>query len=156
VPIVEYTPPPSSANRALLWQPAVAAPFQIVLSATLDVANRLEPAHVQIWDIDMFGTPKSTIDELHRQKKKVICYFSAGSSEDWRPDYREFGFQDLGSKVAKDARGGSFWEGERWLNIKNSSPRAGKLPNVWRIMKNRIKIASEKGCDAVDPDNMGK
>jgi hypothetical protein len=103
----------------------------------------------------MFGTPKSTIDELHKQNKKVICYFSAGSSEDWRPDYKDFAYSDLGNKVAKDAKGISFWTGERWLNIKNPNPSSSNLPNVWSIMQKRIRMAAEKGCDAVDPDNLG-
>jgi hypothetical protein len=38
------------------------------------------------------------------------------------------------------------WAGERWLNTKSAS--------VWNIMKNRIALAAEKGCDGIDPDNV--
>ena len=59
-------------------------------------------------------------------------------------------------KIAKDDTGKTFWAGEKWLNIKNSNPSSPDLPNVWKITRQRIKLASEKGCDAIDPDNMGK
>jgi hypothetical protein len=39
------------------------------------------------------------------------------------------------------------WPGEFWLDIRQE--------NVWTVMKDRIKLAHEKGCDAIDPDNMG-
>jgi hypothetical protein len=39
-----------------------------------------------MYDIDLFDAPQSTIDSLHAAGKIVICYFSAGSFEDWRPD----------------------------------------------------------------------
>lgn len=78
---------------------------------------------------------------MHAQGKKVICYYSAGSSENWRPDYKDFEQADMGSALEG-------WAGENWLNIRNA--------NVLNVMKARIKMASEKGCDAIDPDNMGK
>jgi hypothetical protein len=142
-------------NRNTLWQPQVAEPFQIILSGEPDTNVKLMPDHVNIFDIDLFNTPASTIKELRRQNKKVICYFSAGSSEDWRPDYRRFSTSDKGGPIPKDDKGTSVWEGEKWLNIKNPRPNSGKLPNVWEIMRDRIKLAGEKGCDAIDPDNTG-
>jgi len=35
---------------------------------------------------------------------------------------------------------------ENWVDIKSNA--------VWQVMKERIKMASDKGCDAIDPDNM--
>lgn len=38
------------------------------------------------------------------------------------------------------------WEGEKWLNTIHAGVRS--------IMANRVKLAEEKGCQAVDPDNI--
>jgi len=93
---------------------------------------------VDIYDIDLFLTPKSTIDTLHKLGKKVICYFSAGSYEPDRPDSGQFKESDMG----KELKG---WPKERWLNLNSE--------NIGNIMDKRMALAQEKGCDAVDPDN---
>jgi hypothetical protein len=123
-----------------LWQPALHAPFQIILHAIVDIKKPIQPANVEIFDVDLWDTPKDTITELKNQGKKVICYFSAGSSEDWRDDYKEFTNSDKGNCMAG-------WPGERWLDVTS--------PNVFKVMQKRIEMAKEKGCNAIDPDNMG-
>jgi len=100
-----------------------------------------EPVDADIWDVDMFNTPSSVFQQLHAQGKKVICYFSAGSSEDWRPDFSKFPAADIGEPLA-------CWPGEKWINYKS--------PAIWEIMQKRIQLASNKGCDAIDPDNVGE
>jgi hypothetical protein len=95
-------------------------------------------ANVEVIDVDLFDTDAATIADL-KQDKKVICYFSAGSREDWRPDVSDFQSGDYGQPL-------DGWQGENWLNIKSD--------NVLSIMKNRIKQAAEKGCHAIDPDNV--
>jgi hypothetical protein len=142
--------------RSGMWQPKVASLFQIVLSGTVDTSAGISPNHVDIFDIDLFNTPASTIRALKKQNKKVICYFSAGTSEDWREDFKQFKQSETGQKIAKDDSGKTYWEGEHWINIKNPNPNSNDIPNVWRIMRNRIKMAAEKGCDAIDPDNVGQ
>jgi hypothetical protein len=135
----------------------VAAPFQIILTGAVDTATKVTPDFVNIFDIDMFNTPKSTITELKNRDKKIICYFSAGSSEDWRDDFKRSRPEDMGKRVSKNDAGTSFWEGEKWLNIKNANPSDTKnLPPVWQLMRDRIRFAAEQGCDAIDPDNVGK
>jgi hypothetical protein len=140
------------ARRRTLWQPRVATPFQIVISGVLDLStvrntpsgqshSELTPGGVEIFDIDLWETSTATVDALHQKGKKVICYFSAGTSEDWRPDFRQFREADQGAKLP-------LWKGERWLDIRQKS--------VWTIMQKRIKLASQRGCDAIDPDNVGK
>lgn len=89
-------------------------------------------------DIDLFDTDQPTIADL-KTNKLVICYFSAGSREDWRPDASDFKDGDTG-------KGLDGWAGENWLNVKSE--------NVRNIMKTRIKMAADKGCTAVDPDNV--
>lgn len=94
---------------------------------------------VPIWDMDLFENSKSTITAMQKGGKKVICYFSAGSWENWRKDKDSFPKKDLGKVM-------DGWPDERWVNISSVAVRA--------IMAQRIKLAAEKGCDAIDPDNM--
>jgi len=135
-------PPVDGAGGIPLWRPKAGAKFQIVLGdkiLKLDANTPLVP-DAEIFDVDMWHTPKSVIQELRRRNKKVICYFSAGGSEDWRPDNNLFPKQDIGDKMAE-------WPGERWLNVRS--------PDVWKVMETRIKYAYDKGCNAIDPDNLG-
>lgn len=39
-----------------------------------------------VFDVDLFDTPAATVAELHRRGRRVVCYFSAGTREDWRAD----------------------------------------------------------------------
>jgi hypothetical protein len=67
-----------------IWQPAVDTKYQMILTGVVDpTVGTAQPADAPIYDIDLFYHPKSTIDWLHDQGKKVVCYFSAGSVEDW-------------------------------------------------------------------------
>lgn len=94
---------------------------------------------VGIYDIDLFDSPEDLIQRIQATGKKVICYFSAGSYEEWRPDANQFSEKDLGSPL-------DGWPGERWLDIRSNI--------VHSIMKNRLDLARQKGCDGVEPDNM--
>jgi hypothetical protein len=126
-----------------VWQPKAGASWQIVLSQVLNIDDEnptVEPADVDVFDIDMFLHQNSTVvANLHKLGKKVICYFSAGSFESDRPDSYRFQQSDLGKEVTG-------WPGERWLNLSSPSARD--------IMASRVDIASQMGCDAVDPDNV--
>jgi hypothetical protein len=143
---------PVSANTK--W--AVGEPFQIVLDANIDPTTEIQPSNVDVFDIDMFNTPADTIAMLKSQGKQVICYFSAGTAENWRPDYDQFTADDLGGGVCEDDSCSTTWPGELWLNVKNPDPTSSTVPSVWSIMAARIQLAASKGCDGVDPDNMGK
>jgi hypothetical protein len=91
---------------------------------------------VTMYDIDLFDTPKATIDQLKAQGRRVVCYFSAGTSENWREDFGRFAAADMGGAV-------SGWQGERWLDTRSA--------NVRSIMKRRLDLAVAKGCDGVEP-----
>jgi hypothetical protein len=114
----------------------------MVLSGTVSASEgSVIPQNVNIFDIDLFETPASTISTLRGQGIKVICYFSAGTSEDWRPDYSDFTDADKGAGLPD-------WNGEKYLDLRSA--------NVFNVMARRIQKASSAGCDAIDPDNMGK
>jgi hypothetical protein len=124
-----------------VWQPEVGAKIQMMISAVPKIDDSLVPRDVPIFDVDLFEAPASTIRALHEKGIKVICYFSAGTGENWRSDYSKFQPSDLGAGLPD-------WQGEKYLNLRSD--------NVVRIMQARIKKAADIGCDGIDPDNMGK
>ncbi|OCL15260.1 glycoside hydrolase family 114 protein [Glonium stellatum] len=120
------------------WQANVGSSWQIILSDVVDASNTVSP-NVGIFDVDLFDTDASTISSLKNQGKKVICYFSAGSYEPNRPDSSQFRQNDMGRTL-------DGWPDEKWLNLKST--------NVKNIMAKRVKLAAQKGCNGIDPDNM--
>lgn len=94
---------------------------------------------VEIYDIDLFDSNTTLIKSLQDDGKKVICYFSAGSYEDWRDDKDDFPPSTLGENM-------DGWAGEKWLDISNT--------DLAPVMRARLDLAVQKGCDGVEPDNM--
>lgn len=125
---------PTPAPGAV-WQPAPGTSWQWQISGRIDTS-----VDVTMYDIDLFDAPQSVIDTLHAEGRVVICYFSAGSWEDWRPDAEQFPAALLGNPLED-------WPGERWLDIRQ---RATLEP----IMAARLDLAVRKGCDGVEPDNV--
>lgn len=115
--------------------PAQNATWQWQLQKKIDLTY-----DVDVYDIDLFETPAQTITALHALNRFVICYMSAGSFENWRPDIDSFPDSVLGDPL-------DGWEGERWLDVRN-------LTALLPIMGARMDIALEKGCDAIEPDNI--
>jgi hypothetical protein len=125
------------------WLPKVGQKIQVILDRRvmkLDPEAALVPNSADIWDLDLLETPKETFDILHAHGKRVFCYMSAGGAETWRTDYNLINPADLGDNMPK-------WKGERYLNLNS--------PTVWQFMQRRIRMAYDKGCDAIDPDNLG-
>lgn len=117
------------------WQPEVGTSWQIELLHPLRNAS----FDADVYDIDLETNPKSTIADLHSMGRKVICYFSAGTYENWRPEKGKFKSADLG-KALED------WPKEKWVDTNSQ--------NVRDIMAARLDMAESKGCDGVDPDNV--
>jgi hypothetical protein len=128
-------PTPTGGNLTAKWQPKVGTSWQIELLYPLNDTS----VNAEVYDIDLWINNASMITQLHGEGRRVICYFSAGSYENWRPDANQFQPSDLGKELAG-------WANEKWLNIKS--------PNVRQIMVSRLQMAQEKGCDGVDPDNV--
>ncbi len=122
-------------NNASYWQPTPGLSWQIQYTKTLNTS-----LNVDVYNIDLFDTDTGVISRLHANGKKVICYFSAGSYENWRPDVADFPKAILGRNLEG-------WAGEKWLDVR-------RLDVLIPIMRNRIQLAAKKGCDAVDPDNI--
>lgn len=127
------TPPPASAP-ASYWKPALGDTWQWQLKGMVNTAYA-----VTVYDIDLFDTAPATVQALKASGKKVVCYFSAGSSENWRPDFSGFAQADMGN----DLQG---WAGERWLDTRSATVR--------KIMQARLDLAASKGCHGVEADNV--
>jgi hypothetical protein len=137
LPLVSADRPSPQPTPATLswWQPTPATSWQWQLTGKIDTSF-----DVQMYDVDLFDTPQSTIDQLHTDGRIVICYFSAGSWEDWRNDAAQFPNAVKGKNLDN-------WPGEMWLDIR-------QLNTLDPIMSARLDLALQKGCDGVEPDNV--
>jgi hypothetical protein len=124
-----------SATTGSWWVPPSGVAWQIQLLDGIDTGY-----DVAVFDVDLVDTDQATIDELHGAGRRVICYLSAGSYEDWRPDAGAYPDDVLGLALEG-------WPGERWIDIR-------RLDAVGPILETRLDLAVAKGCDAVDPDNV--
>ena len=109
------------------WSPAPTTTWQWQLSGKLDTSV---PA--QLYDVDLFETPASTIADLHARGARVICYFSAGSTTG---DGRLAGERLVG------------WPDERWLDIRRHDV-------LGPVIERRLDLCARKGFDGVEPDNV--
>ncbi len=127
-----YTP---LVSKAGLWQPAPGTSWQWQLSGALDLN-----VSAQVYDVDLFDTPASSVAELRQRGVKTICYISVGSWEEWRPDAADFPSAIIGSDYAG-------WPGERWLDIR-------RIDLLGPILERRFDLCRAKGFDAIEPDNI--
>lgn len=128
-------PSTSSPNSPTWWRPSAGLTWQWQISDN-DIDASIE---AEVYDIDLY-VDQAIIDELHAKGRKVICYISVGSWEDWRPDKDQFPAEVLG----KEYEG---WAGEKWLDIR-------RIDLLAPIMLARLDLCQAKGFDAVEPDNM--
>lgn len=124
----------SSGGTATSYTVNADTTWQLQLQGTYNLSYP-----VNLYELDLFDVTTEQITELKNSGKTLVCYFSAGSYENWRSDASSFP-----SSVIGDALSG--WAGENWLDIRSDSVKA--------IMLQRLQLAKSKGCDAVDPDNM--
>ncbi|MEO4048688.1 endo alpha-1,4 polygalactosaminidase [Pseudomonas sp. CAU 1711] len=119
------------------WATPLAIPanasWHMQLDGTLRTPNRL------VYDIDLYDTSRQSITSLKGQGRIVICYFSAGTWEDWRPDAKLFPKAAIGKALPE-------WPGEYWLDIRRGDVR--------KLLAKRLDLARSKGCDGVDADNV--
>ena len=116
------------------YRPAVDVNAQVQLQGTPNISY-----DVALYVLDLFDTDSAVIDALHADGRKMICYFSAGTFENWRDDAGRFTAADKGRRLGN-------WPGERWLDVRSQNVRA--------IMADRLDLAVQRGCDGVDPDNV--
>ncbi|KAH7127848.1 glycoside hydrolase superfamily [Dactylonectria estremocensis] len=129
----------AQARATTKWKPVIGDTWQIVLQNPIKVGKNGPTPDVKVWSIDLYDNDAATFKALKASGKKIICYFSAGSWENWRSDASSFKAADYGNDL-------DGWDGEKWLDTRTA--------NVRSIMKKRIAYASQKGCDGIDPDNL--
>ncbi|XP_064611811.1 uncharacterized protein LOC135475801 [Liolophura sinensis] len=117
-----------------IWRPTPGTTWQWQITQTINTS-----LNVDMYDIDLYEATASDIATLKAAGKIVICYFSAGSAEDFRADYSQFPAATLGSIL-------SGYPDEKWVDIRDSTIR--------QIMMARLDYAQSRGCDGVEPDNM--
>src|SRR6185437_13287929 len=117
----------SAPAAAEHWTPPAGTSFSIILS----VAPAQVTTPAKVVDLDLFDTNASVVTSLKQQGKRVICYFSAGSWENWRPDKKDFPASVLGRPL-------DGWTGERYLDIRN-------LDALGPIMQARLDLCKSKG-----------
>lgn len=124
-----------TASSQTIWVPPVSTPWQWQLTGSID-----QTVDVPMYDIDLFDNSAAVVAALHAQGRKVVCYISAGTWENWRPDAAAFPAAVLGSKV-------SGWAGEQWLDIR-------RIDLLGPIIGARMDLCKQKGFDAIEPDNV--
>ncbi|KAJ3119796.1 hypothetical protein HK098_005129 [Nowakowskiella sp. JEL0407] len=131
----EFQIPPPAADW---YKPIIGQPWQWILKTENEVVNAVE-----FHDID-FDFSRAFFKKLKESKKKIGCYFSAGTYEQFRSDQAMFPADSLGGTVSFGT-GDSFAD-EKWLNIK-------RLDLIADIMLQRIEEALIRGCDIIEFDN---
>lgn len=121
------------STPATAVSPPPDAGFHIQFTGALDV-----PGSVRIVEVDG-DVPQALIARLQARNKYVVCYMSAGSTEDWRADAAQI----PAAAVGKPLKG---WPGEWWLDIRNEG--------VMQVMHARIARLAAKGCDGIEFDNV--
>ena len=116
------------------WIPAISDTWQWQLTGRINTRY-----DVKVYDIDLFDSPDAVLTKLHADGRRIVCYFSAGSAEKYRPDYDQFRKSDLGKPL-------DGYPDERWIDVRSA--------NVRRIMAARLDLAQTRGCDGVEPDNV--
>ncbi len=127
---------PRAETDAKVWQPPVGTTWQWQL-ADLPIDTSLK---VDAYDVDLFTTTDEELATLKADGRTVICYFSSGTWEEFRPDAAEFPAAVKGRPLEAPFRD------ELWLEIRN--------PEVRALMQRRLDLAAARGCDAVEPDNV--
>src|SRR5215212_5167822 len=69
------------APSTTIWRPAATTSWQWQLSTPVDLS-----VDAAVYDIDLFDNDASVVAALHARGRRAICYMSAGSWENWRPD----------------------------------------------------------------------
>lgn len=128
--------PPSTPDDPVVaheaWQPAPGTAWQWQLTGTIDTT-----LDVAMYDVDLFDAPDAVLDAL--SDRVVVCYFSAGTREEWRDDADRFPATAIGRRLDD-------WPDEKWVDVADAEVR--------QIMADRLDHAVARGCDGVEPDNV--
>ena len=105
----------TTATTTSWWKPTTALTFNYQLGEDFDIARHVI-AGVAVYAID-WETPATTVAAMKARGLKPVCYFSAGTFEDWRPDKADFPPAVIGNALGE-------WPGESWLDVRSAAVRA--------------------------------
>lgn len=120
------------------WRPSLQDNWDIQLSTTPTSLFDSKGKKLSWIELDM-ATDPNTIHYYESNAVRTVCYFSAGSAEKWRPDFKAYPKKILGNVYAGFAD-------ERWVDIRSELLKP--------IIVNRIKQCKNNGFSAIDPDNL--
>ncbi|ORX86134.1 hypothetical protein BCR32DRAFT_199337 [Anaeromyces robustus] len=123
-------------NIEARWKPTQGMTWNYVLGHSVDI--KIEKA--QVLDVDV-NKSVGTIEEYHKAGKKVICYFSGGTLENFRDDKDDFYAVKGLVRNTYEA-----WADEKWLDIRKADLKP--------LIKRRMETAVKKNCDAIEVDNL--
>jgi hypothetical protein len=154
---------PAPTTCAGCWQPSVGARLQYQLQGvsayastgginvdlTAVPAGGGAPVAPEVFDIDLYVDSAvngrndvvntAAVSAIHGKGARAICYVSAGTWENWRPDASQYPSTVLGRKNG--------WPGERWVDIR-------RIDILAPILSARAQKCKEGGFDAIEWDNV--
>jgi hypothetical protein len=165
----------ATAAPAQRWEPAAGARWQYQLESSaknlkstggIDVNICQPPAgdgpcvRPQVFDIDLYEDGQvsgndhtvntAAVNAIHRRGAHAVCYLSAGTAEQFRPDYDKYVQFDrshdhsLLGKPFSDR-----FSNEYWLNLNNDH---GQRDFILSRMADRTRKCANAGFDAVEYD----
>lgn len=154
---------PAPTACSACWVPPVGARWQYQLQGNsafastggIDVGISATPAtggaqvSPQVFDVDLYvdqaisgnDTTLATaaVSAIHARGGRAVCYVSAGSWENWRPDASQYPSSVLGRNNG--------WPGERWVDVR-------QLGALGPILAARADKCVQAGFDAIEWDNV--
>lgn len=127
----------SDVDISAIWRPQPGVSWDWQLQSRVD-----KGVDAQVYDIDPFIVDEKLIASLHASGRKVVCYINVGAWEPYRPDAAKFPESVLGKAWSETE-----FQDERWLDIR-------RLDILGPLLTARFDMAKQKGCDAIEPDNI--
>ena len=167
----------AAAAPAQSWEPPAGARWQYQLESSdkslkstggIDVNICQPPAgggrcvRPQVFDIDLYEDGQvsgndhtvntAAVNAIHRRGGHAVCYLSAGTAENFRPDYDKYVQFDRthGHSLIGKPFSGRF-PNEYWLNLNNNR---GQRDFILRQLAARTRKCANAGFDAVEFDNV--
>lgn len=142
--------PSTPAGAAEPWKPAVGARWQYQLTGKVRTDVCTVPTaggacvRPEVYDVDLYAADGTTLNttavqQIHAAGGRAVCYVSAGSFENFRPDAGAFPDSIKGRSNG--------WPGEKWLDIRQVSLL---IP----LIAARVDKCVTAGFDAVEFDNV--
>ncbi|KAF5602873.1 endo alpha polygalactosaminidase precursor [Fusarium subglutinans] len=129
--------PPFLTKRWGPWMPDIGDNWQTVFDGPFKFPQSLDP-DVSVYGLDLWSNNKPTVKKLQKSGKHVICSFSSGTVKPSDPDRKSFVKKDIGTQT-------DLPNGEKWVNVKSRGVR--------KTITKRVKVAADKGCNAISPRN---